>query len=225
VQQAGSTQRNQRQSPLSRRTRRRLRHHVLLAGIAGALVAAIAGAFSAPLLLRVSGATAYASLLLLAITLLLGPAIVLLRRPNPVSTDLRRDLGIWAAILGITHTVLALWRPVQGAIWRAFVAPDGVRLDSREFANDVGLAATLLLMLLLGLSNDWSLRRLGSRRWKAAQRFSYLLFAAAVVHTLLYQQLVEPGPLFVFLLPVLVAAVLALQIGGWIERRQQRRPR
>jgi sulfoxide reductase heme-binding subunit YedZ len=39
-------------------------------------------------------ATAYVSLALLAATLVTGPINLLRRRPNPVSTDLRRDLGI-----------------------------------------------------------------------------------------------------------------------------------
>jgi sulfoxide reductase heme-binding subunit YedZ len=211
---------------VGRRTVRRLRNHLVLAVASGLLVAAIVQAFSAPFRVSLSGATAYASLLLLAVTLLLGPANVVLGRPNPVSIDIRRDCGVWAAGLGMVHTGLELWRPFQGAVLRVFVeAPGRLRLDSPVLANDTGLAATLLLALLLALSNDRSLRWLRPRRWKTLQRLSYLLFAAAVVHTLLYQRLVQPGTLFVFLLPVLVSAVLALQLAGWMERRQRRRAR
>src|SRR5262245_25339198 len=44
---------------------------------------------------------------LLAVTLLLGPANLLLRRRNPVSTYLRRDVGIWTAIFSIVHVISA----------------------------------------------------------------------------------------------------------------------
>src|SRR5713226_2215143 len=47
---------------------------------------------------RLSMATAYAGLIFLAASLWLGPWNVLRRRPNPVSFDLRRDVGIWTGI-------------------------------------------------------------------------------------------------------------------------------
>ncbi len=209
---------------LSRRAARRLHAHVLLAAGSGLLVAAIGEEFSAPLLVSLSGGTAYASLLLLALTLLLGPINVLLRRPNPVSSDLRRDCGIWAAALGIVHAGLALWRLLPSDFWRAFaLATDQLHLDSPGLANDLGLAATALLVLLLLLSSDRALGLLGSRRWKSLQRLSYVLFVAAVLHTLLYQRLAEPGALFIFLLPVLAAGVLVLQLAGWLKRRRRAR--
>jgi hypothetical protein len=43
---------------------------------------------------RLSMATAYASLAFLVASLSLGPWNVLCRQPNPVSFDLRRDVGI-----------------------------------------------------------------------------------------------------------------------------------
>lgn len=43
-------------------------------------------------------ATGYVALGLLAFTLLIGPANLLLRRRNPVSNYLRRDAGAWTAI-------------------------------------------------------------------------------------------------------------------------------
>ncbi len=47
-----------------------------------------------------SMSTAYTSLLLFGITLLIGPLNILLRKHNPVSSDIRRDFGIWCAIIG-----------------------------------------------------------------------------------------------------------------------------
>lgn len=50
-----------------------------------------------------SMSTAYVSLLLLGCTLLTGPLNVLRRQRNPVSTDLRRDIGIWSGIVSLVH--------------------------------------------------------------------------------------------------------------------------
>src|SRR5918994_1633869 len=46
---------------------------------------------------RMTTASGYVALALLALTLLLGPANLLLRRRNPVSSYLRRDVGAWTA--------------------------------------------------------------------------------------------------------------------------------
>jgi sulfoxide reductase heme-binding subunit YedZ len=48
-------------------------------------------------------ATGYVGVGLLAVTLLLGPANLVLRRRNPVSTYLRRDVGIWTAGFSSVH--------------------------------------------------------------------------------------------------------------------------
>src|SRR5437016_7881935 len=57
---------------------------------------------------RLSIATAYPALLLMAMATLLGPWNVLRGQPNPVSFDLRRDLGIWAGITALLHTIIGL---------------------------------------------------------------------------------------------------------------------
>jgi DMSO/TMAO reductase YedYZ heme-binding membrane subunit len=48
----------------------------------------------------------YLSLLLICIALLIGPLNLLRMRRNPVNLDLRRDVGIWAAITGCVHILL-----------------------------------------------------------------------------------------------------------------------
>ena len=53
-------------------------------------------------------ATGYLGVVFLALTLLLGPANLLLRRRNPVSSYLRRDVGIWTAIFSLVHVVGAV---------------------------------------------------------------------------------------------------------------------
>jgi len=199
---------------------RRLRHHLVLGAISALLIVVIAQSFTASLLVCVSAATAYAALLMLAATLLMGPLNVLLRRANPVSNDLRRDAGVWAAGLGIIHTALSLWPGIRGGFGRVFaVVPARLRLDSIGFANDAGLVATCLLIVLVLLSNDRSLRRLGVTRWKAAQRLTYPLFGLVLLHTFLYQRFVEPGAVYVVLLALVLVLVPGLQVQAWLERR------
>jgi sulfoxide reductase heme-binding subunit YedZ len=69
---------------------------------------------------RLSMATAYAALVFLAASLWLGPWNVLRRRPNPVSFDLRRDIGIWTGILAIVHTAIGLTVHLRGRMWMYF---------------------------------------------------------------------------------------------------------
>ena len=60
--------------------------------------------------MRWSMATAYVGLALLGATLALGPLSVLRRRPNPVSTDLRRDV-VERVRKGTRFTVIYRSRP------------------------------------------------------------------------------------------------------------------
>ncbi|RKZ54899.1 MAG: hypothetical protein DRQ44_18470, partial [Gammaproteobacteria bacterium] len=52
-----------------------------------------------------SMATAYTGLILLAATLLIGPLNLIKGKNNPVSSYLRRDIGIWAAVVSIIHVI------------------------------------------------------------------------------------------------------------------------
>lgn len=172
---------------------------------------------------RLSMASAYVSLLFLCIALALGPWNVLRGRPNPVSTDVRRDVGIWAAILGLVHVAAGLQVHMGGKFWHYFLYPlDGshtipLRRDAFGFANYTGLGATLILLLLLALSNDLSLRRLGTRRWKALQRWNYANIGLVFVHGIAYQFLERRKIVFVLIFSLMVAAVAILQVAGLRE--------
>jgi len=128
-----------------------------------------------------SFATAYAGLLLLAFALAIGPVNVIQRKPNPVSTDLRRDVGIWAALCGIGHTIAGLQVHMHGEFARYFTPVPGAHADAgaKAFftANYFGMAAAILLFVLLLLSNDIALRKLGVPLWKLLQRSTYVVLA------------------------------------------------
>ena len=174
---------------------------------------------------RSSMATGYVGMALLAATLLLGPLNVLRRRANPVSTDFRRDLGIWAGVFSIVHFFVG-WQvhmKHRYQYWFRDVVSVGAlvpRTDLFGLANYTGLAAVLLAILLLALSNDRSLRRLGTARWKGFQRWNYALVIFVVVHGVAYQVLEKRKTLFVVMFAVMVAAPGAYQFAGYRARRR-----
>jgi sulfoxide reductase heme-binding subunit YedZ len=171
-------------------------------------------------LFRASMASAYAALGVLAVTLILGPLNVLRGRSNPVSTYLRRDVGIWAGLLALVHVVWGLQVHVKGRMWLYFVYPADearlfpVRHDIYGLANYTGLAAMVVLLLLLTLSNNASLRKLGPRRWKGLQRWNYGAFALTVVHGIAYQVIERRELLFVAVGAGVVLVAVTLQVAG-----------
>lgn len=196
------------------------------------LVAAIVALTSGTLVFRISIATAYVSLLLLAVTLVIGPVKAFRRERVAVSTDLRRDVGIWTAIVGFAHVAAGLFVHLGGRPWLYFLEPAEergaglqglpLRLDLFGMANDVGLAATLVLGLLLMLSNDLAIRRLGRRRWKSLQRLNYGLFALVVLHAAEYQVLERRTGILVAALALTGMVVIAFQIAGFRATRGAR---
>src|SRR6516165_8735676 len=70
---------------------------------------------------RVSIGTAYAALFLAGLALMLGPWNLLRGRPNPVSFNLRRDVGIWAGAAAIVHTAVGVNVHLRGRPWLYFM--------------------------------------------------------------------------------------------------------
>src|SRR5690349_3515053 len=77
------------------------------------------------LLYRLSMATGYVSVVLIAWAMLIGPWRVRRGRPAPASTDLRRDVGIWGTVFGLAHVVTGLQVHFAGKFWKYFLYPDG----------------------------------------------------------------------------------------------------
>jgi methionine sulfoxide reductase heme-binding subunit len=204
-----------------RLTRRLVRHHLPLLLVSSASAAALY--FTRPypdVLTRLSFCTAYPALILLAVTLLIGPWNVLRRRGNPVSSDLRRDMGIWAGVLGISHTIVGQCVHLRGRPWLYYVyGPQehhqGLRHDLFGFANYTGAISVLVLAALLATSNDYSLRRLGTPGWKSLQRWNYAVFALAAAHAVGYLVIENQNLPFDTTIAVCIAITLAMQMWGF----------
>jgi sulfoxide reductase heme-binding subunit YedZ len=174
-----------------------------------------------------SVATGYLALGLLGVTLLIGPANLLLRRRNPVSSYLRRDVGAWTAAASIAHVTLALQphaeRGTLGFL-DYFVAAGKPLTNSFGLGNWTGLAALVLVVGLLAISTDRALRELKATRWKNLQRLNYALFALVVLHAVFYGALLRTTSPFTLLLFSTVAAVLLGQAAGFrLWRRRNAR--
>lgn len=201
---------------------RRTRRHLLLGGASAVLAIAVYAVADdkAMVSFKASMAFGYASLALLALSLAIGPWRVLRGRPNPVSSDLRRDVGIWCALLALAHVATGLAVHMGGRAWLYFIAPPErrhlipLRLDGFGLANYTGLVATIILSLLLAISNDRALRRLGTHRWKSVQRLNYLAAALVALHGVVYAYIDKRSIGFIVLLLVLVAIAAALQLAG-----------
>lgn len=201
---------------------RRLLRHSALAAITVVLLGGVyAGVPTDFILRRWNLATAYVGLGLMALSLLIGPWNLLRGRANPVSQDVRRDVGIWAALLGVAHTLIGLQIHMIGQsrlVYFFFPAGEAHRLPIRSdgfgFANYTGLGSTLILLLLLALSNDVALRRLGTGRWKSLQRWNYAGFALMTLHAIAYQVMEKRVVPVIVVFAGVIVVVLATQLAG-----------
>jgi sulfoxide reductase heme-binding subunit YedZ len=173
-------------------------------------------------------ATGYLGLGLLAVTLLLGPVNLLLRRRNPVSTYLRRDVGAWTAVVSVVHMICAVLIHVShgsgvfSSFVHFFVAEDGsVLANSFGLGNWTGLAAVVIVLGLLATSSDVALRKLKARPWKWLQRLNYALFALVILHAFFYGALLRmTSPFTVLLIPSVVTVFVGQAVGVWLWRRR-----
>jgi methionine sulfoxide reductase heme-binding subunit len=205
---------------------RRMVTHVILASMSLVCTAVFWRLFSdrRDLISHISIATAYPALFLTAVAVFLGPWNVLRRRANPVSFDLRRDIGIWAGIMALLHTAIGLNVHLRGRMWLYFVDEHHrIRHDWFGFGNDTGLAAALLFLLLLAISNDLSLRALGTRRWKSLQRWTYAAVILTVLHAFAYQHVEQRRAPYEILLAAITLAITVLQLSGWRRAKASRR--
>ena len=219
----GSSPRSGATLGAGRALRRRLVvHHLPLAvGSTAAFVALVRVAGRGFAIGRLASPTGDVALVLLAVTLLLGPANLLLRRRNPVNSYLRRDVGTWTAIWSVIHVIVGLQGHSGGAFGFVdyFVAGGRPLTNNFGWGNWTGLAATVIVVFLLVISTDRYLRELKAKTWKDLQRLNYTLFGLVVVHAVYYGALRRMASPFTRLLIISVIAVLVGQATGiWLFR-------
>jgi sulfoxide reductase heme-binding subunit YedZ len=168
----------------------------------------------------------YLSVFLLAVSLLFGPINLILRRKNPISTYIRRDIGIYGGILGVVHSVVGLFMHFSGKPWLYFVKEVGddliIRSGNFGLANYTGLFGALILILLLIISNDYFLSKLRAVKWKNLQRFTYPMFLLVIAHSIFYRLNANKEDLIFFLYLPIFFIVLAFQLTGICLKRGKR---
>jgi sulfoxide reductase heme-binding subunit YedZ len=206
-------------------------HHLTLCLLSSAATAALY--VTRPykdVITRLSFATAYPALILLAATLLIGPWNMIRKQRTPLSSDLRRDIGIWAGILGFFHAIIGQNVHLRGRPWLYYIyeyrkhGPTGLRHDLFGFNNFSGLAATVVLIVLFATSNDWYLRRLGTQKWKTIQRWNYVCFTLTGAHTLGYQIMEKQQSPFITSAVICLLVTVILQASGFVMSRRGFRP-
>jgi len=218
---------NQRERTLGtgrERHRRLLFHHLPLAfASAVALVVFIALTPSRRegiSVQQLSTPTGYVATLLLAVTLLIGPANLLLRRRNPVSTYLRRDVGTWTATFSVIHVIVSLQG--HGSFVDFFVRDGRPLIDNFGLGNWTGLAATVIVVGLLVTSSDRAMRELKGKRWKDLQRLNYTLFVLVIMHAVFYGALSRTAsPLTILLISTVITVFVGQAVGIWLWRRKK----
>lgn len=164
---------------------------------------------------------AYASIALLGATLLVGPLRVLKGQRPLNSSHLRRHLGVWSGIFAIAHVASGLNVHFRGHMQSYFFKPQAVpgisalRLDAFGLVNDLGLLATVAVIVLLAISNDRSLVALGTRRWKTVQRSTYLFALVAVAHGCAYQIIENRNVVPVLFSTTIYALIVIYQLQGF----------
>jgi methionine sulfoxide reductase heme-binding subunit len=157
----------------------------------------------------VTHATGFATLRLLVISLAITP----LRR---LATGLawlirfRRLLGLFAFFYGCLHLLTYLW------LYSGFSVSAMVDDISKRRYIMAGMAAWLLLVPLAATSTNWSIRKLGGKRWQALHRLAYVSAILGVIH---YWWIVKSGvrtPITI----TLVLAILLLARLLWLVRER-----
>jgi sulfoxide reductase heme-binding subunit YedZ len=176
---------------------------------------------------KLSIGTAYASMILLSMTLLIGPWNIYAKNKNPLSSYPRRDIGIWAGIIGIIHIVIGLQVHFGGVFLRYFIYPPNeqhilpIRYDLFGLANHTGLISGLIMIVLLAISSDFSLRKLGVKKWKKTQRFSYLGAGLIIIHGVIYQLLEKRNMTLVLVFLTVFLITCFAQLYGYMSYKKR----
>ena len=171
-----------------------------------------------PIIPFITLTSGYLSIFLLAVSLLLGPLNLMLKLKNPISTYIRRDIGIFGGILGVVHSVVGLFVHFTGRPWLYFVEEVGesfaIRLGNFGLANYTGLFGALILILLLIISNDYFLGKLKAVKWKNLQRSTYPMFVLVIAHSVFYRLNADKEDLIMYLYLPLFLVILVFQLVG-----------
>lgn len=120
--------------------------------------------------------------------------------------SIRRMLGVTALVYSVVHVIFWFWQ--QDFDWWPIV----MEIVLRTYLS-IGLAATLIMIVLGITSNDWGVRKLGSVGWNNLHWWVYPAAIASLVHYFMLIRLDAYEP-------VLMAGLLALSAGFRFLRKR-----
>jgi sulfoxide reductase heme-binding subunit YedZ len=207
----------------------RFKRHGLL-GLACVLIlgSAAATVTSEGLIDRLSITTAWLCAVLLGIVLLIGPFESVRSGRRPVNHLLRRDLGIWTALIGLAHLYLGMEASMTPAYLMQFVenGRSALSFETRDalffWGTILGFIVGLMFLMLLALSSDTAIRILGLSWWKRLQRTAWFSFVLTALHGLAFQTLESRPAAWITILVLLSSGVIATRLAA---RRRSGLPR
>jgi len=173
-----------------------------------------------------------AGYLLLFMTLIIGPLSILWPRTNSL-LSLRREVGIWFAIMAITHGILiahgwANWDVAKFFGYEFIPQFDTFSRAEPGFglANLLGFVVFLWIAILALTSSDKAMKWLGTSSWKWLHTGSSIVFYLVAIHTAYflfmhftgsYHKSIPPQSTFVIPFIVMSVFVIVLQILSFIK--------
>jgi len=155
--------------------------------------------------------TGYTTLMLLTI----GLAITPVRRLIPQLAWIgrfRRLIGLFAFFYATVHLLTYV------ALYAGFDVPTMMADIAKRRFITMGITAWLLLLLLALTSTNWSIRKLGGKRWKRLHQLVYVAAICGVIH---YWWQVKTGVLLPLPFTIVIAVLLlARPVLDWVQRRK-----
>ncbi|MDP6673546.1 MAG: hypothetical protein QGH93_01670 [Gammaproteobacteria bacterium] len=170
---------------------------------------------------RLSLVSAYLFLMLISYVLLIGPLQTMRTGRVAINHILRRDVAIWGGIVGLVHLVAGSAESMTPVYLDVFINhasnPPSFKIRESLFfwSAIIGFIIGPLLIILLALSNNWSLALMGQKWWKRLHRISYLIFVLTVLHGFGFQVLESRGWAGYGLLGSMAIIVCTTQVFGF----------
>lgn len=172
---------------------------------------------------RLSVGSAWLCMVVLCSALLIGPLRRSAGQQAPANIYLRRDLAIWSALQGFFHVYAGSLVSMNQDYIQGFVNTDlapwsaVVRDELFYWGAMLGFIVSLIYLMLLTVSSDRAMRKVGVDRWKKIQKSAHLVLWLTVIHAIAFQ-LLESRYVPLALILAVMSAVLVVQYRG---RRQK----